>query len=65
MAVSGLSKYSRWSLVENPSRAIQRFERRLVAMTSMPQYRWWYPSRLVYSSPPASAPAPSFDSSTA
>ena len=36
IAFDGSSKYSRQSLVENPTRAIQRLDRRLVALTSRP-----------------------------
>jgi len=32
-----LSKYSRWSLVEKPTRAIHRFDIRFVAETSNPR----------------------------
>src|SRR6185295_1272072 len=38
---AALSKNSRWRFVVQPTRAIQLWLMRLVALTSTPQYFWW------------------------
>src|SRR5258707_14141676 len=43
----GSSKNSCHLFVENANRACHRLARRLVALSSRPRKRWWYPGRFV------------------